>query len=254
MLRTYGNPKAVPLVLLHGFSFNGDMWSNWCAELQHQFYLLVPDLPGYDPSDATISVDIAQDTEVLLKYLPSSACYLGWSLGGLFAMWIATHYPNRVRCAITTGSTPCFSMRPNWGAGMSDGDLNKFRAIATTGTRETILRRLVALVVQGDESPLYWQKKIRHLAHFADKATLESGLNILRDTDLRKVLAQSLVSMMHIVGENDAMLSSRLTHALGALTSEKQVVAIPDTGHGLPWTRQSQAIALTRQFIAENVQ
>lgn len=254
MLRVYGDQRAPALVLLHGFGFNGDMWSEWCAELKNDFYLLVPDLPGYDASVTEDSVGIFEDAELLLAQLPPRAYYAGWSLGGLFALWLAEHRTERVRGVITMGTNPCFAARPGWRAGVSGADLDKFRSIATTSDKNTMIRRLVALVVRGAPEPLRLEKHLRTLACRPADATLMCGLNILRDTDMRDAVARSQVSMMHVVGDSDAMVSPALAEALRTLAPRQQVEVLTDTGHALPWSRRSRIIALLRAFIGSGGQ
>jgi pimeloyl-ACP methyl ester carboxylesterase len=42
--RTIGNGK--PVVLLHGFAEDGDVWKNQIEFLKECCYLIIPDLPG----------------------------------------------------------------------------------------------------------------------------------------------------------------------------------------------------------------
>ena len=42
--RTAG--KGKPVVLIHGFAEDGDIWKNQIEFLKDHFYLIIPDLPG----------------------------------------------------------------------------------------------------------------------------------------------------------------------------------------------------------------
>ena len=249
MLRTFGNPDATPLVLLHGLRFDGRMWDRWCETLQNDFYLLVPDLPGYDSAQEQKSIAIAEDVQSVLSKLPESACYLGWSLGGLFALWIATHHAHRARCAISLNATPCFAAGKQWSSGINMEQFATFRSILTTGEERTITRRIAALAVRGDQSPMHWQKIMRPLMCVTHRDTLQSGLDILWNTDIRKALQHSKVPIMHLLGDSDAMLSPTLASALCDLVPHQKVALMGDTGHALPWSRESHAISMVRQFI-----
>jgi pimeloyl-[acyl-carrier protein] methyl ester esterase len=249
--RSFGDPGAPPLVLLHGLGFDGNMWSHWCEALSGDFYVLAPDLPGYGQSADQSSTAMAEDVKALLEVLPPSAHYIGWSLGGLMAMWIAARHPSRVHCMVSICATPCFKASEQWKGGISAEDFAKFQSIATRGDKETVGRRLTAIVTRGERNPEHWQNLIRPLMHIPDHDSLQSGLDILWQTDLREALKHTDVPMMHLLGDNDAMLSPMSASALKDLASNQNVALMEHTSHALPWSRQTHAITLIRKFIMQ---
>src|SRR5262245_40457900 len=103
------------LILLHGFAMNAPFLKPLAEKLLAHYRVHLFDLPGFgnNQQDA-LSPHPAQIAEYLIQHLPEQAIWLGWSLGGLIASWIAIHYPNHVRALVNLASTPYFIAEPNW--------------------------------------------------------------------------------------------------------------------------------------------
>lgn len=251
-VRTYGQKRAPALVLLHGFCFDGGMWSDWCADLERDFQVWVPDLPGYGRDDVVRSGGFARDVEALITPLPQRAYYVGWSLGGLFALCLLESYPERVLGVVTIGTNPCFRMRRDWRAGVPDEDMDKFHSIVTAGGEKLAKRRLLALLVRGEENPLHLQKTIAPLMHYPADHVVTDNLAMLHGLDMRDAVSRAGVPMMHMVGDGDALVPPRMASALRALSPGQQVVEMNSTGHALPFSRCVDAIAQLRRFLSQH--
>jgi pimeloyl-ACP methyl ester carboxylesterase len=107
--RTIGAGK--PVVLLHGFAEDGDVWINQIEFLKHHCYLIIPDLPGSGKSDLIDDMSIEGMSEVIKEILKfelqsSSAaaeakgvsgagiCLFGHSMGGYISLALAEKYPD----------------------------------------------------------------------------------------------------------------------------------------------------------------
>ena len=100
-----------PLVLIHGWSANGDEWSEvgWPDALPGRT-LLIPDLRGHglsakprDPAAYTMEA-FAADIVALLNAVDAPAAdVFGYSMGGTVALWTATLEPGRVQSLIAGG-------------------------------------------------------------------------------------------------------------------------------------------------------
>lgn len=108
--RTVG--KGHPVVLIHGFAEDGDIWKDQIEFLKAYFYLIVPDLPGSGKSEwiKDMSIDGLADVikEILnfelLKFPlilsgaegqgAEGACLIGHSLGGYITLAFAEKHPD----------------------------------------------------------------------------------------------------------------------------------------------------------------
>src|ERR1700676_4457936 len=89
--------QGPPLVLLHGWGWHSGIWQPLLPELAKYYQITMIDLPGCGHS---VLLSDSYNLEILatqlLQVAPPLATWLGWSLGGLIAMWMALHYPARV--------------------------------------------------------------------------------------------------------------------------------------------------------------
>jgi len=95
----YGAGK--PVILLHGGLANANYWGNQIPALAGEYQVIVADSRGHGRSTRTAapySYDLmASDVVGLMDYLHlSKAAIVGWSDGGILALDLALHYPNRL--------------------------------------------------------------------------------------------------------------------------------------------------------------
>jgi len=92
--RTIGNGK--PVVLIHGFAEDGEVWRNQIEFLKDHFYLIIPDLPGSGRSELIEDMSIEGMAEVINAILLNEkieACSMaGHSMGGYITLAFAEKY------------------------------------------------------------------------------------------------------------------------------------------------------------------
>lgn len=95
--------QGKPLILLHGWGFNSEIWNDVAAKLARHWCVYQVDLPGHGRSPmAEYTLPIL--TKKLAAELPNNSVWIGWSLGGLLAMAMARWQPASV-CALGLVST-----------------------------------------------------------------------------------------------------------------------------------------------------
>ncbi len=92
--------KGKPVVLIHGFGEDGNIWDKQVDFLQDQFQLIVPDLPGSGKSGVISSqsaVGMEEYAEIIKAILVEEkiekSTMLGHSLGGYITLAFAEKYP-----------------------------------------------------------------------------------------------------------------------------------------------------------------
>ncbi len=96
-----GEPHHRSLLLLHG-GF-GDAWLHWSdiiTELEEDYHLVAPDLPGYGQSTPLAGLTIEKLLTWTLDLMDAlgldQAGIVGQSFGGLVGRLLASQYPNRI--------------------------------------------------------------------------------------------------------------------------------------------------------------
>ena len=108
--RTIGAGK--PVVLIHGFAEDGEVWKNQIEFLKQHCYLIIPDLPGSGQSELIEDMSIEGMAEVIKEILnfelqkfprilseaegqgAEGVCLIGHSMGGYISLAFADKYPH----------------------------------------------------------------------------------------------------------------------------------------------------------------
>jgi pimeloyl-[acyl-carrier protein] methyl ester esterase len=204
--------EGYPLVLIHGWGWHSGIWQPLIPILKNHFEVFLIDLPGFgksaDLGDAYTFENIA---EQLLPRIPTSAAWLGWSLGGMLAWWLAIHFPERVSHLITVASSPKFVADHEW-PGVSLTTLKKFSDALVNDYQKT-LTEFLALQLRGSPQlekflPVL-QQQLKNTPATALPALLGS-LNLLYDTDLRADLKKVICPSLHIFGQLDTLVPASI--------------------------------------------
>ena len=195
--------QGKPLILLHGWGFNGNIWNDVAIELDKNWLVYQVDLPGHGKSPISeYSLPIL--TKQLMNELPSDAVWVGWSLGGLLAMNIAIQ--QQIRGLVLIATSPRFITAENWPHAMTAEVLQQFANQLKTDTTGT-LRRFLALQVRGCDNS---RQQLRNLNSFLINPpltiALESGLQLLQTTDLRPQLQQINCPSLLCLGKRDKIV------------------------------------------------
>ena len=87
---------SVNVLLLHGWAANHHIFDLLAAGLP-ECRVAAPDLPGHGAAGSDGTFDVAAVADSLAAQLNEPAHLLGWSLGGLVALHMAAHHPEKVR-------------------------------------------------------------------------------------------------------------------------------------------------------------
>ncbi len=121
-LTWYEAGQGRPLVLLHGWAMSAAAFQELAGLLAENFRVLVPDLPGHGKSSPAGRNDLAGLSDVLTDWLSSLAAgpytLVGWSLGGMLSLQIASDGKLPVERLSLIGSTPKFTAGDDWSFGL----------------------------------------------------------------------------------------------------------------------------------------
>ncbi len=247
-----------PLVMLHGWAMHGGVFATLAQRLRERHTLYVVDLPGHGASrsDATpLAFDPVCDA--LFARVPV-APWLGWSLGGMFALHAAACAPERVPALIAVCSSPCFVRGPDWRYGVSPEIFRDFARSLSDDYRAT-LDRFVALEAFGSDHAKDEMRELRaELFARGEPAArvLIDGLQILETTDQRPLLHALRVPSLWIAGRRDRLVDPRaMREAAATIERAGQVsaafVQIEHAGHAPFLTHADEMLAPLDAFLAE---
>ena len=221
-----------PLVLVHGWGLHGGVFAPLVERMSGEFQFHLVDLPGHGHSrdDHTPLTFEACVPELLARTPP--AVWLGWSLGGLFAMQAASVSP-QVRGLVMVAATPRFVRGDDWPHAVECSVFGQFGTDLKQDYART-LERFLALDTIGSEHARAELRTLKaNLFARGEPAprALQEGLLLLEETDLRGVLAALPIPSVWISGRRDRLVPPLGMQAAAAMTSHAGYVDISGGGH-----------------------
>src|SRR5688572_2478251 len=239
-IETRGQGPAIALI--HGWAMHGGLFAPLVDRLADRYTLHLVDLPGHGHAR-----EDARAPE-LVERVPD-AVWLGWSLGGQFALRVALDHPHLVRGLIMIASSPRFVAGEgiegdSWPHGVSPQLFRDFGDALARDFRAT-LDGFLALEALGSTSA---QEDLRCLkSHCFERGepserALQEGLVLLDQLDVRAELPHLRVPSLWISGRRDRLVPSGAMPAAAALAPDARSVVIASAGHA-PFLGATQQVA-----------
>ena len=219
--------ETPPLILLPGWAYDGGVWQS-----------LVRDLEGIATNSLAIPVDDNVDRvcEQLAAQIKRPSVLCGWSLGGMLAVRIAAHYPEKVIGVITLASNVRFVANHDWPYAISKQTFTAFYDLFKRNAQQA-LTRFSGLVTLGDQHANVQRQWLRSFIinvtnDVGAAERLLFGLDLLATLNNDRVYQNITCPARFFFGEKDSlvpvkaasMLQSRLSHA-------QEICVLPNAGH-----------------------
>jgi pimeloyl-[acyl-carrier protein] methyl ester esterase len=241
------------VALLHGWGTHGGVFGALAAALAGRCRVHALDLPGHGRSPwAKGAADLEGLARLVAEHLPAECSIVGWSLGGMVAVRLATLYPERVPKLALIATSPCSAQRRDWPHGL---DAATLAGLATRLGRDwrAAMQEFVTLEVRGEQDPLATLRTLKQqlYEHGAPStAALAAGLAILRSTDLRPELPRLRARTLAIGGEYDRLAPPAAVAALAALVPGARLASIAHAAHAPFLSHREQVETLLSGFLA----
>jgi pimeloyl-ACP methyl ester carboxylesterase len=203
--RTIGAGK--PVVLIHGFAEDGDVWKNQIEFLKDHFYLIIPDLPGSGKSELINDMSIEGMAEViksiLLNEKTETCSMVGHSMGGYITLAFAEKYPVMVTSAGLVHSSAF--------ADSEEKKANRLKSIEfvkKNGAYEFLKAVIADLFTEtrAAANPEIVDLQIEKSKNFTDEAIIAYYQAMINRPDRTHVLKSFPKLLLFIIGEHDKAL------------------------------------------------
>jgi pimeloyl-[acyl-carrier protein] methyl ester esterase len=220
------------LVLLHGWGFNSDLFDELVEKHKGQYRITKIDLPGHGRSD-DVSGGLDEWCDEIIKILPNNPTLLGWSLGGLLAIKIASRI--KITKLLLVASSPKFVRSDNWPYGIDADNFQQFSNALQLNLSKG-LKRFVSLQTQDKNQLKTLNQSIDKLP--ATTTALNQGLEILLNTDLIAEFNALKMPIEIILGKRDTLIPVEISEWY-----QQQTPTILNTGH-LPFIHQDFELSI----------
>lgn len=239
------------LVLLHGWALHGGVFAPLVERLAAQHQLHLVDLPGHGFSHGDSTPLALPDVVAGIAAATPPAVWVGWSLGGLFALHAAATQP-KVRGLAMIAATPRFVRGNDWSDAVEREVFVQFGQDLARDYRGT-LERFLALDTLGSAHARSELRSLREtLVARGEPAAeaLQQGLQLLERSDLRRALPQLARPSLWIAGQRDRLVPAAGMQAAAALTPHAQALIIAGGGHAPFLGHADQVAEALQRFVA----
>lgn len=234
---------SAPLVFLPGWCLGRSPLQAVVEALNGQ----IIDLPGY--GNAPLITDFYAAADDIAARLQPGTTLAGWSLGAQLALAVAARHPDKVGKLILVAGTASFVQRDGWLNAMPPDMLTEFAA-GIAADVEAMLPRFVGGFNRGDARAKAVTLELLKLADPRPVgAVLATGLNWLRDIDLRDIAPQVKAPTLLIHGGADPLMPLGAAEALTALIPGARLEAFADCAHAPFISRPDEFLATVRRFL-----
>lgn len=230
-LFTVTEGQGRPIVVLHGWGMNQQVWQPIRERLTQQAKVTWIDLPGHGRSAGLKLGTLDEVVNQLIPYIPEGALIMGWSLGGIIAQALAQRLTQQVAALILIATTPRFVVADDWPYALSAEVLQGFADNLERDYTATV-KRFFALQFMGVRNDPAALQALRDqiLQEPTDLTALRDGLAILRTADCRWPLLEQ--PCLWILGHLDKLIPSDLVVGLHSLHYQaEQILLLPKAAH-----------------------
>jgi len=231
---------AQPLVLLHGWGMDSQIWAELPRQLSQFADVITLDLPGFAQSPTLKNYSETDLHQWMAELLPECCYLIGLSLGGMLCSGFAARYPQRVAGLITLSSNIHFVATESSSAALDRQQYLGFLE-AYGDDPQSCLKRFVALQAQGDQQQRQLIRQLRGMQVVLDSDSGAQLLKLLGAIDNPLSISQLVCPTLTILGEGDALVPVTCGDQIASLNSKIEVAVIKGAGH-LPHLTQPDIV------------
>ncbi len=246
--------ETPPLVLIHAFPLNREMWKHQLSGLEDTIQVIAPDMPGFGESEPlTESPGMSAYVRSLLSWLDEQdikqAIFAGCSMGGyiLFELWRIA--PERVKGLIlcdTRAEADAPEMRENRlltiQQVLEDGPIALANAMPPKLVSSATLKKQPELM-----------EKLKQAILNNPTKGIANALQALADRpDSTNDLSSINIPVQILVGEDDQLTPPDLAKSMHGKIPNSHLGIIKDAGHLSPLEQPEQANTIIRTFLLES--
>jgi len=181
-------------------------------------------------------------------------CLVGWSLGGMVSLKLATELKSKIRHLVLIDTTPRFVQSEDFQCAISKDVVEKIYnriKIDLSGTLGWFYKFCFS---PNERSHSGFSEILKIAGDFmapVEEDTLLNGLKFLMETDLRHDLSGIDVPVLIIHGDQDRVCPSGAAHFMAKNIKNAKLAIIENTGHA-PFITQPESVnVLIEEFISK---
>jgi len=260
LLRLARLGNGPPVVLLHGYPDNLQIWTELAIRLADQFEVIAFDWPGMGYSEAwsggTTPFHMAERLHKILEELGiERASLVGMDMGGQPALVFAASHPARIHRLVVMNSLVWWDENTSWEIqvlrkyGWNRFIIRNFPRLVFWRAERTFLPRghRLPAELKADLWSSFSQNDVR--AFIARLCAGYQGTLMRLPEEYKKITCPTLV----LWGEQDGHFPPDHARRLCAAVSGSSLKIIPEAKHWMAWSLADQVAPIIRAFLLDGV-
>lgn len=247
--------KGKPVMLLHGFAEDGNVWEYQFKKLKENFFVIVPDLPGSGTSEMLEGEICIEDYAEVVKAIADKELLnenqnqftlIGHSMGGYVTLAFAEKYPGFLNAFGLFHSTA-----------YADDDAKK--EMRKKGI-EFIINNGVASFLKTTTPNLFSEKTkmskpklIENLIHiskyFSAEVLIQYYKAMIKRPDRTSVLKSFKNPVLFVIGKNDNAVPLQVSLEQCHIPIISHIKILQNSGHMGMWEEKKEANAFLLKFL-----
>lgn len=248
--------RGEPLLMLHGWGVNSEIWTSLVDELKLFVTVYVVDLPGMGGSTLISPYTLDNIAKEIKANVPIKKCnILGWSLGGQVAMYLAIKMPEFVEKLILMSTTPCFVEKIDWPYGVNKQFFLNFEIEAKKNLNDSLMKFFLIQTrgINDSKKMMKFLKKEFIELRDENKSGMQSALNVLKEADLRNDVKKIDKLTLIITGDKDRLTSTKASVWLYETIKGATLKEIKGANH-MPFISHKEAMTASVKKFLQNDQ
>ena len=224
-----------PIVMIHGFTQTRACWGPFAGNLASDHQLLMIDAPGHGDS-AELMADLVEGADLLAK-TGGRGTYVGYSMGGRYALHIALRHPELVERLVLISTT----------AGIDDDALAAH--IEDIGVEAFVDEWLAQPMFSslGVDAALAGLRKANTAAGLASSLRL-AGTGT--QSPLWEQIRELDMPVLVIAGADDAKFVASARRLVETIGSNAELEIIPGVGHSAQLEDPTSTATIVREWLS----
>lgn len=237
-----------PIVLIHGFTQTRRCWGPVAEDLARDHTVVRVDAPGHGRSSEVMAG--LRGGARMIADQGDEAVYVGYSMGGRYALHLALGNPELVRGLVLIGATAGID-DPAERAARAESDRATAARIRELGLLDFLHEWLAQPLFAGlDESGRFLVERMENTVEGLENSLLQAGTGVQDPTWDR--LHRLSMPVLVVAGELDAKfteLGRRLVDCIGA---NAQLALVPGAGHTAHLEQPTHFLGILRAWLTDH--
>ncbi|WP_274585042.1 pimeloyl-ACP methyl ester esterase BioH [Neisseria leonii] len=220
------------LYLIHGWAANRHIFDGWAAHFPGDWQITALNLPGHGGAPFDGVFDVAAAADGLAAQMDDGALVLGWSLGGLAALFLAARHPRKVRGLCLCASFAKFLAAEDYPEGLAPTSLVKM-ADCFEQDYHKYMQQFVQMqfLYAKERQAAVMAQLFPALTAGGAPAALRAALDGAAHADARGLLADICVPVLLVYGGKDRITPVRLGEYLQRHLPDARLEIIGQAAH-----------------------